>query len=129
VGVVRDSKLRRLTLGLVTARSGSAREAWRVARKQLNKGLEPVPIVPGLADDAGSVRKVVEDWLKRDQSTNRKYGTPARAYAEVERIMKREVLPRWGNTSACSVVTEALQMLGVFERGWGKRRSMRSGRK
>ena len=40
-------------------------------------------------DDATTVRSVVTDWLKRDQTTNRKYGTAARTYGE-ERIMNRE---------------------------------------
>jgi integrase len=37
----------------------------------------------------GTVADVVADWLKRDQAKNR-------SLREVERIMKREVLPAWG---------------------------------
>ena len=57
-----DGKLKRLTLGALENLSlAEAREAWRLAREQLSKGMEHDPVAPApSADDAGSVRKVVE---------------------------------------------------------------------
>jgi integrase len=116
-----DGKLRRLTLGTLPKLGlADAREAWRLAREQLSKGLEPAPIAPtASADDAGTVRKVVEDWLKRDQKTNRKSGTPARAFAEVERIMNREVLPVWRNRRLADITPQDVEDLidTVVDRG------------
>ena len=117
----RDGKLRRMTLGALPKLGlADAREGWRLAREQLSKGLEPDPVVAaGTTRDTGSVRRVVEDWLKRDQTTNRKHGTPARAYAEVERIMNREVLPKWGNRRITDITPKDVEDLidGVVDRG------------
>jgi integrase len=116
-----NGKLRRLTLGTLEKLSlAEAREAWRLAREQLNKGMEPDPIAPApSADDAGSVRKVVEEWLRRDQKTNRKSGRPARAFAEVERIMNREVLPHWRNRHLVGITPQDVEDLidAIVDRG------------
>jgi integrase len=116
-----DGKLRRLTLGTLPQLGlADAREAWRQAREQVSKGMEPVPVAPtAKSDDAGTMRKVVEDWLKRDQTTNRKHGTPARAYAEVERIMNREVLPEWGTRRISDITPKDVEDLidAVVDRG------------
>jgi integrase len=116
-----DGKLRRLTLGTLPKLGlAEARDAWRLAREQLSKGMEPTPIaLAAPADDAKSVRKVVEEWLRRDQRTNRKSGRPARAFAEVERIMNREVLPVWGNRRITEITPQDVEHLigAIVERG------------
>lgn len=115
-------KLRRLTLGALPKLGlADAREAWRVAREQLSKGLEPVQVLAAdqAEDDATTVRSVVTDWLKRDQTTNRKYGTAARTYGEVERIMNREVLPVWGNRRLADMTPQDVEDLidAIVDRG------------
>jgi hypothetical protein len=114
-----DGKLRRLTLGSSPKLGlAGARETRRQAREQLSKGLEPVSVAPiaSPADEARTVRNVVEDWLKRDQSTNRKFGTPARAYTEVERIMNREVLPTWGNRRITDIIPDVNKLIDDVRR-------------
>ena len=117
-----DRKLRRLTLGALSKLGlTDARGAWRAAREQLSKGLEPVQVFAAAQaeDDATTVRSVVTDWLKRDQTTNRKYGTAARTYGEVERIMNREVLPVWGNRRLADMTPQDVEDLidAVVDRG------------
>jgi integrase len=117
-----DGKLRRLTLGALPKLGlADAREAWRVAREQVSKGLKPVPVVAAVPtpDDPTTVRRVAGDWLERDQATNRKHGTPARAYAEVERIMNREVLPEWGSRRITDITPQDVEDLidAVVDRG------------
>jgi integrase len=65
------------------------------------------------------MRNVVADWLRRDQTTNRKHGTPARAFPEVERIMNVEVLPKWGGKRIADITPEDVEKLidGVKDRG------------
>src|SRR5262245_58239274 len=82
--------------------------------------MEPTPITPPApADNAGSVRNVVAEWLRRDQKTIRKSGRPARAFAEVERIMNREVLPVWGNQRITDITPHDVEDLigAIVERG------------
>jgi integrase len=83
-----QGRQKRLTLGSWPALElAQARDAWRGARKRLAEGLEPIarPTVVA-ADDFASI---VAEWLKRDQADNR-------SRPEVERILRREVLPKWG---------------------------------
>jgi integrase len=127
-----EGKLRRATLGQAlkgsqtTAEPGAldlvgAREAWRAARERLKKGLEPVPAITETSreDGVGTVSKVIEDWLKRDQEMNRKYRTPARSYGEVKRIMHREVTPLWGKMQVGDVTAAHVEKLlnGITDRG------------
>ncbi len=84
-----QGKQKRLTLGPWPALElAQARDAWREARKRLTNGLEPAAgPVAAAADDFASV---AADWLKRDQAENR-------SRDEVERILRRDVLPVWGH--------------------------------
>jgi integrase len=79
-------KLQRLTLGRFPAMSlGEAREAWRNARRALDKGENPARQRPAAAD---SFAAVADEWLKRDQSKNR-------SAAEVRRVIERDAKPAW----------------------------------
>ena len=75
-------KLRRVTLGRWPAMSLSeARDAWREARKAVDRGENPARPKPADAFEA-----VMAEWLKRDQAGNR-------AVAAVERILRKDALP------------------------------------
>lgn len=75
---------RRLTLGRWPAMSlAEAREAWRAARKAVDRGEDPAAKRP--ANDFASV---ADEWLARDQAHNR-------SRAEVERVINRDVKPIW----------------------------------
>jgi integrase len=79
-------KLRRLSFGRWPAMGlAEARDAWREARKAVDRGENPARQRPS---DADAVASVVADWLRRDQGPNR-------SVAEVERIFRRDVLPGW----------------------------------
>jgi integrase len=83
-------RLRRMTLGTYPALSlADAREAWRKARQDVQLGRDPA-IARGGASPATAFAAVTEEWLKRDQATNKSHAT-------VERIVKRELLPAWGH--------------------------------
>jgi integrase len=79
-------KLRRLTLGRWPSMElADAREAWRDARKLVDKGENPARARPVVAD---SFAAVADEWLKRDQSSNR-------THDDVKRIIDRDVKPAW----------------------------------
>jgi integrase len=101
-----QGKQKRLTLGPWPAvELAQAREAWREARNRLSKGLEPIAKPDIAADD--SFASVVEDWLKRDQAENR-------SRHEVERILRREVLPTWGRLRVSEISRR--QVLDLIDR-------------
>ena len=77
-------KVRRITLGRWPAMLlGEARDAWREARKAVDRGENPAR-QKGAAVD--SFEAVADEWLKRDQAHNR-------TVADVERILRRNVPP------------------------------------
>ena len=79
-------KLRRHTLGRFPAMElAAARDAWRAARKLVDKGESPAHRRPPEADAFGNV---ADEWLKRDQAENR-------SAAAVAAILARHVLPLW----------------------------------
>jgi integrase len=79
-------KLRRHTLGRFPAMElAAARDAWREARKLVDKGESPAHRRPPEADAFGNV---AAEWLKRDQGENR-------SAAAVGSILARHVLPDW----------------------------------
>ena len=66
-----------------------AREAWRQARQDVAKGINP-GLAHRLEKPATSFTAVAEEWLRRDQSGNK-------SIAAMTRIVNRELLPAWGN--------------------------------
>jgi integrase len=63
-------------------------------------------------DRSGRVSVVVEEWLKRDQAGNH-------SRDEVERVMRREVLPRWGEQPLAGIRKRDIIALidGIADRG------------
>src|SRR6516225_8539428 len=79
-------KQKRMTLGRWPSMSlSSAREAWRDARKTLDKGESPKHQRPTAAN---SFVAVADEWLKRDQAHNR-------SYARVKQLIERHTKPAW----------------------------------
>jgi integrase len=87
-------KLRRLTLGRWPSMElGDAREAWRDARKLVDNGENPARARPAAAD---SFAAVADEWLKRDQASNR-------THDDVKRIIERDVKPVWEGRQIASI--------------------------
>jgi integrase len=79
-------KQKRLTLGRWPSMSlSAAREAWRDARKTLDKGESPQHQRPAAAN---SFAAVADEWLKRDQAHNR-------THLWVQRLIDRCAKPVW----------------------------------
>lgn len=105
-----SGKLRRLTLGRFPAMQLSdAREAWRDARKSVGMGQNPAGKKPTHAD---SFEALTDQWLRRDQIHNR-------SYAEVKRVLDRDVKPVWeGRMIATIGRRDALDLIdGIADRG------------
>ena len=64
--------------------------------------------------DEDSVRAAVEDWLRRDRPDKRTVG-------EVTRVMKRDVLPLWGDRPLAAIrKRDVIELLdGIADRGAG----------
>src|SRR6476661_890205 len=87
-------KLRRLTLGRFPAMElAGARTAWQDARKAVGKGENPARRKPV---GAGTFAAIANEWLKRDQKTNR-------SYDEVKRVIDRDVKPEWEDRLFASI--------------------------
>ena len=105
-------KQRRLKLGTYPALGlAEAREAWRAARAKLDKGEDPAAATMA-ARNADGFEAVVEDWLKRDQADNL-------TVAEVERIMRKHVLPEWGHLRIAAITRRQVAELidDIADRG------------
>ena len=68
-----------------------ARDAWREARKAVDRGENPARPKPADAFEA-----VMAEWLKRDQAGNR-------AVAAVERILRKDALPAFEGRSLATI--------------------------
>jgi integrase len=80
------AKLHRMTLGRFPEMSlAEARDAWRIGRKRISEGENPEGQRPVAADTFGAI---FEDWLKRDQGSNR-------TAKEVRRAVEVDVMPAW----------------------------------
>jgi len=66
-----------------------AREAWREARQEAQRGRDPGAMARKMEKGATDVQSVFEEWLLRDQAENR-------TAPEVKRMFERYVLPGWG---------------------------------
>ncbi len=85
-------KLRRMTLGTYPALGlAEAREAWRDARQEAQRGRDPAMARKTERGTTGYAC-VAEEWLRRDQAENR-------TAPEVKRMLDRYVLPAWGGRS------------------------------
>jgi integrase len=83
-------KLRRETLGRwpqITL--ADARDAWRKTRERISKGEDPSSR-NGAKAPAMLFERVVEDWLKRDQSKNK-----AISLYQVTKSVESDLLPAW----------------------------------
>jgi integrase len=107
----RGSKIRRLTLGSFPAMSlGEARAAWREAHMDVKAGRDPSLERRRLASLLFA--DVFEDWLRRDQATNR-------TRSAIERMLRKDVLPYWQHRSVADITRrDVLDILdGVVDRG------------
>jgi integrase len=105
-------KLRRISLGTFPAVSlAEAREAWREARKDIARGIDPAT-VPRSAPPTTAFAAVAEEWLQRDQAQNKSANT-------VRRIVNRELLPAWGNRPIADIGRRDVRDLidGIVDRG------------
>ena len=107
-----QGKQKRLTLGPWPALDlAKARDTWRDARKRLAVGQEPAALASSAVagDDFAAVASL---WLKRDQADNR-------SHDEVERILRREVLPAWGHLRISDITRRQILELidGIADRG------------
>jgi integrase len=76
---VRGGKLQRLSLGTYPALSlADAREAWRAARQEVERGRDPTMARRISASAPTSFSSVAEEWLKRDQAGKRTAGQAKR---------------------------------------------------
>ena len=105
-------KLRRMTLGIYPAMSlKQARDAWREAKSQLANGKDPYGVIAPRGS-ATSFAEVAEEWLRRDQAKNKTAAT-------VERIVRRELMPAWGNRSINAITYDDVMRLidNIHDRG------------
>ncbi|MGD0531476.1 MAG: integrase arm-type DNA-binding domain-containing protein [Methyloceanibacter sp.] len=83
-------RLRRMTLGTYPALSlAEAREAWRDARQEAQRGRDPAIMARKMERGATDFQNVFEEWMRRDQAEHR-------TAAEVKRMFERYALPAWG---------------------------------
>jgi integrase len=81
-------RLRRLTLGQYPAMTLlDARDAWRVARQSVARGIDPTKARSATGAAMG-FPEVVAEWLKRDQSDNK-------SLRQVTRVVEADLLPAW----------------------------------
>jgi integrase len=84
-------KLHRETLGRwPSVGLAEARETWRKTREAIAKGEEPSRINGAAPDPAMLFEFVVEEWLRRDQSDNKKS-----SLYQVTRSVEADMLPAW----------------------------------
>jgi Arm DNA-binding domain len=87
-------KLRRVTLGRWPAMDlAAARGAWQEARKKVGKGENPTPRKPTPADGFAAN---VDRWLTKAQRDNR-------SFAEVKRVIDRDIRPGWEDRLVASI--------------------------
>ena len=88
-----NGKLRRESLGRWPEMSlAAARDAWRKTREAIAKGDDPTNR-EGTKNPTLLFERVVEEWLKRDQSKNK----PSSFY-QVSRSVEADLLPAWRGT-------------------------------
>ena len=101
-----------MTLGTYPSLSlAQVREAWREARQNVVTGRDPAKVRKREASGT-NLESVVHDWLKRDQAKNKSVG-------EVERIVKRELIPAWGHRPVSDISRRDVRDLnyGIADRG------------
>ena len=106
-----NGKLNRMSLGIYPAMTlAEAREAWREARKDVARRIDPAR--RSLAPPATAFAAVAQEWLQRDQANNKSIGT-------VRRIVERELIPAWGNRPIAEIGRRDVRDLidGIADRG------------
>jgi integrase len=106
-----NGKLQRMSLGTFPALElKGAREAWRIARADVDAGRDPSNPRPvrGFTDFAG----VLQDWLHRDQEKNKSHDA-------IKRLIDKDVTPLWGNRQISSITRRDVRdiMEAVADRG------------
>lgn len=103
-----DGKLRRTHLGTFPAMDlGEAREAWREARKNAERGENPNPAKASSKDVLGTVERVAEEFLKRHGPNLR-----PRTLQELERPIRQLVIKQWGSRAPAQIGrADALSLL------------------
>jgi integrase len=109
-------KARRMTIGRYPALSlASARVLFAKAKELLDAGKDPGALA--LADkrqerEAETVKELVDEYLDRSAKSKR-------SYAEIKRVLHREVLPAWGSRKAKSIARRDVRVLanGIADRG------------
>ena len=82
-------RVHRMSLGTYPAIGlAEAREAWRAARTEVQRGRDPGKI-RRRETPATNFASVAQEWLKRDQEGNR-------TASEARRIIDKYVMPHWG---------------------------------
>lgn len=88
---IQGGSLRRTKLGTYPAMTLlQARDAWREARQNVAKGIDPSPR-RGVRR-AETFREIVAEWMRRDQSKNR-----ASTIYQTDRLFQVDLLPAWGS--------------------------------
>jgi integrase len=103
--------LRRLSLGTYPATTlAEAREAWRDARKNVARGIDPSPSSSSPTPST-AFAAVAAEWLARDQADNK-------SLVKVTRIVNRELIPAWGNRPIAEITRREIRDLidGIADR-------------
>jgi integrase len=103
-------RVRRMTLGRWPGMGlAEARSAWQEARKLVGAGQDPARPKPRAGD---LFENVMAEWLHRDQAGNR-------TRAEVERVLRKDVLPAWEGRLLGNISRRDVRDLidGVVDRG------------
>jgi integrase len=107
-----QGRLRRMGLGGYPVLSlADARKAAQAALRAASEGKDPAA-TKAEGTDAGTVKARFEEWMKRDQATNR-------TADEVRRTFERDVLPKWSARQASAITKgDVLELVeSVVDRG------------
>ncbi|QBQ56226.1 tyrosine-type recombinase/integrase [Nitrosococcus wardiae] len=113
----KGGKLNRITLGVYPEMSlAQAREEVSQRRSLLNRGLDPAHIERTHKEEerqAPTMAQLAELYLERYAKAKK------RSWREDERLLKKDVLPRWGHRKAKDIVRRDVVMLldDIIDRG------------
>jgi integrase len=105
-------RLRRMSLGTYPAVSlVEARDAWRAARQNVARGIDPGRHSASRSD---TFEIVVAEWVKRDQSKNK-----ASTLYQTTRIIQTDLLPVWAARRVDAITKrDVIELLdGIVDRG------------
>jgi integrase len=109
-------KARRMTLGTYPSVGlATARVAFAEAKRKLDQGQDPGALA--IADkrverEASTIKDLIQEYLERSAKEQR-------SYAEVKRILDRDVLPAWGSRKAKTIKRRDVIVLldAIVDRG------------